>query len=586
MAIDADDWTITRSTKVIAYTGDDHHEASPTYATVIDFHRWLQGLADDAVASGDDELDITNTDPSRRSTDNIVTLINGYTIGNTEAEHLYDGSIIYDGGDEVYDGIVNFGNLDVQIQIIQDGAVLSDDWWNHGDGVYGDGGLNYDANAGISHRFMIKTRTGGADVDGRRLIGTCRRFLYTYSEFSINGTARGNNVLALNDSLDLNNETAAVTVSGWSGITNVKEGYSGIDVDNNGSPEYYYSEWNTNQPTRSINDFYERMKLLSSDGSGETLYGLNGELFRGITHQVVITPGTGTWEEPESLSWGTAETAGTGQLLAVDNTDATGTGMLWMQILTGVIPAANLITGNNGATGTAGTVTERTISKPFCGQSTGSAIIGSYGFGLEKLDLTSNDKVFDLGNNPIEPPNNVTNTVSGVVSGSDRILVAPWDGTSTDVNGDPEIDKDQLTLLTNLTADDITSVAITGSIPTDTPSPSGYIRLADDNGFERRLRYTSWTTGASGTFTINTTDGNEDFNTVNATAGNDVYIGYIDVLTKPHVTSESFTSVQSGSRDLVVIVRDGGATPIKQFISSWSQTDSNASISVIRTTDL
>jgi len=98
MAIVASDWTIDRSTKVIAYTGDDHDGASPSYATVIEFHRWLQGLADDAVATGDDELDITNVDPSRRSTDNIITLINGYTIGDTEAEHLYDGSVIYSGG--------------------------------------------------------------------------------------------------------------------------------------------------------------------------------------------------------------------------------------------------------------------------------------------------------------------------------------------------------------------------------------------------------------------------------------------------------------------------------------------------------
>ena len=53
MAITASDWTINRSTKVIAYTGNDH-SGSPSYATVIEFHRWLQGLADDAVSVGDD----------------------------------------------------------------------------------------------------------------------------------------------------------------------------------------------------------------------------------------------------------------------------------------------------------------------------------------------------------------------------------------------------------------------------------------------------------------------------------------------------------------------------------------------------
>lgn len=575
MAIDATDWTVTRATKVIAYTGGDH-DSSPTYATVIQFHRWLQDLADDAVASGDDELDITNTDPSRRSTDNIITLINGYTIGDTEAEHLYDGSIIYDDGDEVYDGIVNFGNSSVQIQLIQDGAILTDDWWN-----YGGAGLNADSAAGISHRWMIKTRTSGADVDGRRLIGTSRTFGNTFSEFSINGTSRGNNVLALSDSNDLNNGTLAATVSTWTTIANT-EGYAAIDVNNNSVDEYYYSEWD--KDTYSINDFYERMKWLTRDESSSTVYGLNGELFRGITHQIALSGGAGTWVEPESLSWGSGATAGTGQLLAVDTTTGASSAFMWIQLLTGVIPNANTITGNGSATATAGTITDRsgTISTPFIGVSTGSAIIGAYGVGIEVADLTSSDKVTDLGANVITPPNYVQNTVGGLESGEDRVLVAPWDGVSTDTNNDPAIDKDQLSLATALTTDNITEVIVSEAIPTDTPS-IGHIRVTDDLGFERRLYYSNW---ATSTFTISGGDygdGNEDFSGDEATDGNDVYIAYIDVLASG--ATATFTSVQAGSRNLVVIVRDGDATPIKQFISSWSQTTSAQTITVIRTTD-
>jgi len=572
MAITATDWTVDRATGNVRYIGDDHGGASPSYATVIQFHRWLQGLADDAVSSGDDELDITNTDPSRRSTDNIITLINGYNITAVEAEHLYDGSIIQTDGDEIYDGIVNFGNSDVQIQIIQNGAVLADDWWN-----YNGAGLNADSTSGISHRFMIKVRSAGADIDNRRLIGTCRRFGYTYSEFVINATSRGNNVLALTDSSDLNNATAEGTVATWTTIANVTEGYANLDVDNDGTDEYYYSEWN--KDTYTINQFYERMKWLTREGSASTIYGLNGELFRGPTHQVAISSPTGTFVEPESLSWGTGATAGTGQLLAIDSTIA-GT-VLYMQLLTGVVPNANTITGNGGATATAGTVTERTISKPMCGASTGSALIGAYGFGVETTDLSASDKVFDLTATQRTPPNNVTNTVGGLVSGEDRVLVAPWDGTSYDANGDPAITKTQLSLATALTTDNITSVEVSEAIPTDTPS-SGYIRVTDNNGFERRLHYSAWD-GPTKIFTVDTTDGNEDFAAVNASIANDIYIAYIDELASG--TTATFTSVQSGSRNLVVIVRDGDTTPIKQFISSWSQTSSNQTITAIRTTD-
>ena len=135
MVIVATDWTIDRSTGDIRYTGDDHVRfggTTPSYATVIEFHRWLQDLADDASWAGGtgDELDITDETPSERATDNLITLINGYNIDATTAEHLYDGSIVQSGGDVIWDGIVNFGNSDIKIQLIQNGAVLSDDWWN------------------------------------------------------------------------------------------------------------------------------------------------------------------------------------------------------------------------------------------------------------------------------------------------------------------------------------------------------------------------------------------------------------------------------------------------------------------------
>ena len=118
MAMVDGDWTIERSTKDIRYIGGDH-DNSPTYATVIQFHRWLQDFADQEVSSGDDELDITDLTPSERSTNNIITMKNGYNIDDNAAEHLYDGSIIQGcGGTEEYDdGIVNFGIACVQIQI-------------------------------------------------------------------------------------------------------------------------------------------------------------------------------------------------------------------------------------------------------------------------------------------------------------------------------------------------------------------------------------------------------------------------------------------------------------------------------------
>lgn len=758
------DWTITRATKAIRYVGADHDAGSgtPSYSTVIKFHRWLQDLADDAIAvpANNDQLDITNTNPSTRSTDNIITLINGYNIDDNAAEHLYDGSIIQNNTDDIYDGIVNFGNPEVQIQIIQNGKILADDWWNYNGttNVYGTGGLNADSTSGISHRFMIKTKSGGTVIDSGKLIGTCRRITIssggkTFSEFTINSTSRGNNVLALSDGSDLNNSSTLATIAGWTGITNLTEGYKLMDIDDEGTDEEYYSEWTRSSYT--INQFYERMKWLTYnratgqdsntadtgtsyavgnatiDGQAQTfangttaqfltkvqvrmkktgsptgnltaklyamtgtfnvdskptgaalatsdtfnvanlsstytvktlgfstqylmnastnyaiaieytggdgsnyvqvegkaagthqgnqsslssatwtptagadlwfiayaapsLYGINGQLFRGITHEIALSgTSSGTFSAYNAITWNS--NAGGGQMFAIDNVTASSATKMWIQHLWGSAPTGLITKVGGGATATVSSVTARDLSKPFVGVSTGSALIGSYGLGVKYLDLTSNDLIMSLNGIPLSPPNIVTVTIKGLTQ-YDRVLLAPWDGTTTDTNGDPAIDKGQFHLSTALTihpASPFSVVVKAGTegptIPADTPA-TGWIRVTDNNGFERRLHYSSWT---GSTFTVDTDDGSsEDFSSVNASVDNHVYIAYMDneasLVNGPGLEELSFSAVQTGTRDMVVLVRRGiAASAIKQYIAPFTQSSTPAqSITPIKTTDL
>jgi hypothetical protein len=500
MAYVALDWTVDRQTGNIRYIGDDHNEASPSYATVIEFHRALQALADDASStSNDDELDITDNTPSDRSTDNIVTLNAPYNIDDASSEHLYDGSIIQNGGADIYDGFVNFGNATVQIQVLQNGAILADDWWNKSTGgtcttggatmtdsgatfgtsselvgytiyntvtgaqgiitshtntvitadMYDDNGgtthtwtatdtyeigqpLNADSGAGISHRFMLKTRSTGSDIDGRRLIGLSRRFGNTYSEFKVNGTARGNNVFALSDAADLNNQTSPQTVQTWDQFSNDNVGFDNSqDIDNEGTPEEYYSRWDigggTIPASPTINDLYEYSKFITDQLYTTTMYGVAGNVFRGITFQAAVDNPTTTvdFSAFEDVTW----TGGTGQLLAVDDVNAPT--RMWIQLLTGVTPANDVFIQSvtNGANTQAqvnGSVVDREplLTKPFLGASTGSSIIGGYGIGISSEDLTASDILFDLGNNQITPPNNVTVSIGGLVAGEDYVKVA------------------------------------------------------------------------------------------------------------------------------------------------------------------
>jgi hypothetical protein len=774
----------------IAANGDIRYVGSGATYTVIALHRWLQDLQDDAQAAGNDLTDITDPTSSERATDNLITLINGFNIDDHAARFLYDGSIVQASGATIYDGIVVLAPSGTYVSVVQNGKVITPNFWTTG--------LNADSTQGISHRFLVKVRTSGSDIDGRRLIVQTREWGKGYSEFKSNGTSRGNNVFALSAATDLNNATSISTVKSWTSITNT-EGYRLIDLDSNGLSENYYSEWN--RDTFTINQLFERAKWLSrrataeatgtdtgsnftvgngtitgqaqsfsngavagyvtrvfanlkvtgaptgnivakiyahsgtfgsssvptggalatsvdvdvaklstsyasvefgfdtqtklsastnyvvafeySGGNGSNyvqvqglattgthagnrsentgswaasatddlnfqvdtspeLYEMTGELFRGITHEIVADTPSGTFQAVEPISW----SGGTGQLLAsvfpdsggggvqIDVVAASGTftrasgsfitdgfrpgmtvvfsgftnggnnatkvisavtatvitvtsitglvnetgsgderarsGHVWMQLLTGVAPTDNqTITGTqSSATCLVNvTVTERSLSAPFIGVSTGSALIGAYGIGMETGDVTSNDKFFDLTNTQRTPPNIVTFTVNGLVSGEDRVLVGPADGSNLDL--------DQLTLSTSLSGAAETAVVVTTTIPSDTPS-SGTIRIQLNSGVYRRVAYTSF---SGSTFTIASTD----FTSDPASSPKNVFISYIDKLAG--ATSESVQWVYSSDRALFVRVRDGGGTPIKTFETTGTMGSAGGSSTAIRTTD-
>lgn len=573
------DWSIDRDVtpSLISYIGDDHLGTLPSYATVLEFHRGISVLADDATSVGDDEHDITDPDATDKSTDNIITLNAGYDLSAGSIEHLYDGSIIFDEDDKIWDGIVNFGNV-VKIQVHQDGAVITDDWWNN-DSFGVDGlGNNSDAAAGISHRFMIETvATGGTDVDGRRLIGTSRTLddtnQRTFPEFSINGTSRGNNVLALSDAADIFNTNTATDIAGWV-ITNT-EGWQELDIDGTGSSgQAFYSQWDDSVTTGTgraltVNDIYEYIKWATRDGTSETLYGLNGELFRGITHQVALSGNSGTYQAFEAVTW----TGGTGQMFAIDSTTAPT--LAWVQILTGVAPTGSFASAGAGSgASTVGTVTTRTVSFPFLGTSTGSNILGAYGVGFLPASVGSSDTATDLAAAVRTPPNNITFTLANLdATGGqeDRLLITN--------NNAGDIDYAQLGVNATQTTDIGAGVLVSDTvIPTDTPT-AGYIRVLDDNGRYRRISYSSYT---GSTFTIDEgLAGEADFSTTNATAGNNMFIAYMDRIAAS--TSEAFSGVNL-NRTLFIRVRNAGTTPIKPFTAT-SAVSADATLNAGRISD-
>lgn len=639
------DFSIDNSTKNIRYTGDAHGSGTAGYYTVLAFHRWLQDLADNAAASGDDFLDMTRLTPSDKSFDTIINLINGFNIDQTASEHLYQGSIIQGGGSDIWDGVQVIANQGMDLQIVQNGAKISGDFWNYNvkgthtgsNGVavltdstkswttgqwvgyyiknttdssfalitantattitgtlYGGTnndwsssdaysivqGLNFDTAAGYSHQFLLKVTTSSADIDGRKIIGQTRVWGKTFSEFRIaTGTSRGNNVMALTYANDLNNTTAysALASSPFTGISNGTDGYVGIDVNNDTVNEDYWSDYT--RGTATINQFYEWFKYETLDRSAASLYGLTGGLFRGITHEIALSTGSGTWGTPEheALSW----SGGTGQLIAVNNKTASAATKMWIQLLTGVAPTnGQVITGGvSTATGTAsGTATDRTLSYPAAGVSTGSSIIGGYGFGIVATDLSAADKVFDLTNTLYQAPNYVTFSVGGLSSSDpDYILVTN--------NNAGDIDYSQFTLNGTLSGASVTAVVVNEAIPADTPASAtgkGGLRILRASGVYTLHAYTSYNAGTK-TFTIPSTD----FSSDHGTNGANAFLGYLDKAAGS--ATESFTAVYSGSdRTVFVRRRYGGVSgggPTKTFETTGTLGSAGGSVTVQRQSD-
>lgn len=643
----ADDFTLDRQ------TGNIRHASGSTNYTVLDLHRYIGALADDASSSGNDEHDITDVTGSDRSTDNIITLNDytgsggiAYNIDDDAAEYLYDGSITQYGGDEVYSGLRVLGavnNSSTQLKVIQDNdeyqytTTPASPFW----GDQSTDGYNGDAVAGILMRCLIKSRTNGADIDNQIIRVQARHWGDTYAFFNTT-LGQGEAVAAISTTPDAQNDTVQGTVQGWAGgdIPTNTEGWQEIDLSNGSGLKEYYSQWTYNTNSDELKAIWEWGKDITNTGTASTIHGLVGEFFLGITHSWAYDAESGNFTEDETLVWGTDITydglaggtfsagdyvtigsggaAGrvmydsgtTNMIVALEDTsitindndviteasagtvtaDATATivdndksggsaillaldddgttGNMYVQVVTGSAPVDDLSIRGITSTETTlvnGTPAAKTVPSVFLGSYTGS-FIGAYGIGFDPDDLTASDTVQPLVGGSETPPNNVTFTVFGVISG-DRILV-----TNDEATG---VDYDQNTLNGVLSSGTTTSVVVTNAIDADTPT-TGTIRIERDSGTYTSHPYSSYT---GSTYTITSAD----FSVDGAADTNNVFNSYLDL--DATGTSEAFTTVYDSARTLFVRVRDGGATPIKTFETTASLGTSGGSATAIRTSD-
>ena len=210
--------------------GDIRHTSGTTVYTVLELHEWLQDLADDAQATGDDMLSILTPDPSKLDGPRDPTsparlnLKGSVNIDDTASRFLNFGSVRPGNGQELYTGAISIGSPLVSgspIYIVQNNAKLPKFWPN-------------------GHiRVLIKAREAGALIDGGDIRAYSRKYGQTYNDFAANLAAGGEQSVAISTStpdwMTLSEAQVAALASNITisvGATNQSTG------DANGTKEY------------------------------------------------------------------------------------------------------------------------------------------------------------------------------------------------------------------------------------------------------------------------------------------------------------------------------------------------------------
>jgi hypothetical protein len=261
------------------------------------------------------------------------------------------------------------------------------------------------------------------------------------------------------------------------------------------------------------------------DSPGAAVIGDNDQivgLISGATADLDTGTGGGSPIEDEDLS------GGTGIVLAED--DNTGTGEIYLQVMTGVSPVNNNRIRRDDVSGdpladyvdATTTLNPRTLNPEFVGVSTGSNIIGAYGIGFNKDDVGSSDLFKDLSDASRTPPNNVLFSVTGLIAGEDRVLVGPRTGTA--------LDRGQWLVATALTVNAETLLVVktgTDTVPfpdaeenwpsTGIGADVSRLRIERDDGIYKRIPYDSH--DGTDTFTLGTPATSGILMSVNSGAG-------------------------------------------------------------------
>ena len=511
--------------------------------TPLHLHRLLSHLSTEGDIAGDDDLSRVDARPSSKDTGDIVNLLSTMVIDDTIAQHMYGGSVKQNGSDTLFSGVnvqVTSPLASTQPVLIQDDGIITDYWKNafmpHS--VQGnirllkktrDEGVDIDGKR-IRGGLL---EYGEVYFFGGTTLGSGFTSLALFSgPDGNNNTASGTVAGAPYNTIV---ETEGLQLINYLGGQGLQEfGYSLEFGSASSAQAYERTKYNQRRGTAETL-FGRNCQLLTGVNlnwafdtatgtytedeilawgtiitySGQTTNFSIGEVINfvgtgdkgrllydndaGATGLMVLDmePGilplaTDTLTGVTSGGDGDVDTvtdnitAGTALLIAYD--DDTGTGNLYTQQLTGLIPANNqVVYGSSSDANSAvnGSVNTRNINSQYIGSYTGSNYNPTnFGFAIDVSDSILGDKLLDLANVLGSPPDNQTGIIRQLKNG-DAVTVYPWNGSTLDANGDPTPTFAEATLDVALIAATSTDVDV-DVIPDNTPQ-TGWLRVERDS---------------------------------------------------------------------------------------------------------
>lgn len=259
----------------ISATGDIRRQsgASTEVYTVLALHQWLQDLADDAAASGNDLLDILAPNPTKLDgprdaavASRLNLLTDGsvsFNLDDAAAQFVNFGSIKQASALVQYSGLKTIGGIVASspIYVVQNGSKLTKFW--------SDGHI----------QILVKVKTSNALIDSGNVTAFSRKWGQTYSHFDVNLAAGGESNAALSTALDSNIVLSEANAALLSSKVAVTFGDNNLDLANGNGPKAYKGTIALTGGC-TLQEAYQYLQYLTRENSSSTLNSIPGWRYR------------------------------------------------------------------------------------------------------------------------------------------------------------------------------------------------------------------------------------------------------------------------------------------------------------------